>query len=138
MKTRADVANLMAAIFADCQETREAGQREYAHDEQNALANFERLAADLGISREKALWVYTKKHLDGILAYINGHQSQRENVRGRIKDVIVYLILFWAMVDDNDETGAINEAREFSDFNTELVEQAVLTLVNAGYSVKKS
>lgn len=138
MKTRTDVARLMAQIFADCQGTCEEGQKQYAHDEENILRNFEALAADLGISREKALWVYTKKHLDGILAYINGHQSQHENVRGRIKDVIVYLVLFWAMVDDNDETGALGEATEFADFNSEMIEQAIIALVNAGYAVKKS
>lgn len=102
MKTRQDVANLMKKVFDDCQQTREAGQKEYAHDEQNALANFERLEFDLKISREKVLWVYMKKHLDGILSYLNGHKSQREDVRGRIKDVIVYLILLWAMIDDNE------------------------------------
>lgn len=103
-KSKADVANLMQQIFKELDETREAGQKEYAHDSENAFANFERLNADLGISREMALWVYVRKHLDGIVSYIKGHKSQRENVRGRIKDVIVYLILLWAMVDDNDET----------------------------------
>lgn len=104
MKTRADVAKLMDEIFARCQATRESGQKEYAHDEANALANFERLAGDLALPREKVLWVYLKKHLDGVLAWINGHRSQREDVRGRIMDIIVYLILLWAIVDDSGPT----------------------------------
>ncbi len=103
MKTRADVALLMTDVFARCQATRDAGQKEYAHDEANALANFERLAFDLQLAREKVLWVYLKKHLDGVLAWINGHRSQRENVRGRIVDIIVYLILLWALIDDTPE-----------------------------------
>ena len=102
MKTRKDVAELMDRVFKDCQGTREQGQKEYAHDEQNALANFERTGKDLGIPREKVLWIFMKKHLDGVLAWINGHRSQREDVRGRIKDVIVYLILLWAMVEDDE------------------------------------
>jgi len=103
LKTRAEIAALMDQIFAECEKTREAGQKEYAHDDQNALANFERTGADLSIPREKVWWIFAKKHWDGVLAWINGHRSQREDVRGRIKDLIVYLVLLWAMVDDEGE-----------------------------------
>lgn len=103
MKTKKDIAELMSKIFNELHETREAGQREYAHDEDNAFANFERLAKDLGISREMVLWVYAMKHKDGIASYIKGHRSQREDVRGRIKDLIVYLVLLWGMIDDSQE-----------------------------------
>lgn len=104
MKTREDVARLMQEIFSECQVTRDAGQKEYAHDDQNALANFERTGKDIDIPREKTWYIFAKTHWDGILAYINGHRSQRENVRGRIKDLIVYLVLLWAMFDDDDES----------------------------------
>lgn len=114
MKTREDIKNLVHQIFEEVQKTREAGQKEYAHDENNAFANFDRLANDLQTSREKILWVYTRKHLDGILAYINGHKSQRENVRGRIKDAIVYLILLWGMIDDVEEPNLTYVSPEFS------------------------
>lgn len=100
MKSRADVAQLMADIFSRCQATRDAGQKEYAHDEGNALANFERGGADLAIPREKVWYIYANKHWDGVLAWVNGHRSQREDVRGRIMDLIVYLVLLWAMADD--------------------------------------
>lgn len=80
----------------------EQGQREYAHDEGNALANFERFG-NIGVSREKALWVYLQKHLDGITAHINGFESQREPVQGRIMDAIVYLMLLYCMVVDEKE-----------------------------------
>jgi len=103
MRTRADVRILMERVFKECQETREAGQKEYAHDEQNALANFERISTDLGFDRESVWYVYARKHWDGVLAWIKGHRSQREDVRGRIKDLIVYLVLLWAMVDDLED-----------------------------------
>lgn len=103
MKTRADVALLMDKIFRECQDTRESGQKEYAHDESNALANFERAGLDLGILREKVWFIFAKKHWDGVLAWINGHRSQREDVRGRIKDMIVYLVLLWVMIEDDEE-----------------------------------
>lgn len=101
--TMNDMARLMEKVFEECRALRAAGQKEYAHEESNALANFERLAHDLHMRREQILWVFTRKHLDGILAYINGHKSQREGVEGRINDVIVYLVLLRAMVQQERE-----------------------------------
>lgn len=77
------------------------GQLEYAHGQDNALANFEGEASELEISREKVLWIFFKKHIRGITAHLNGHTSQREPVQGRIKDAIVYLMLLYCMVEDN-------------------------------------
>lgn len=107
MKTKEDVQKLMAEIFADCQKTREQAHNEYAHTD-NALANFERTGAELNIPREKVWYIFAKKHWDGTLAWITGYRSQREDVRGRIKDLIVYLILLWAMVDDEHEQEVLN------------------------------
>jgi hypothetical protein len=102
MKTRAEVAELMDFIFAECKGTREAGQKEYAHDDSNALANFDDDAERLGIDRKIAWSVFANKHWRGVHAHIKGHKSQREDVRGRIKDLIVYLVLLWAMIDDEE------------------------------------
>lgn len=102
MKSRSDVQLLMEAVFRECSETRAAGQKEYAHREENALDNFDSEAEDLQIDRKKVWAIFAGKHWRGIRAYINGHKSQREDVRGRIKDLIVYLILLWAMIDDEE------------------------------------
>lgn len=96
----------MTTVFADCQRVRNIAQDEYAHKDANALANFERLAGELSIHREQVLWIYLRKHLDGMLAWVKGFKSQREDVRGRIKDMIVYGILLWSMADDEDEAWA--------------------------------
>ena len=74
---------------------RDAGQKEYARTEDNVFANFERVASFCGVSREKALLTYMIKHVDGLCAYADGHQSQREDVRGRLTDIIVYCILMF-------------------------------------------
>jgi len=37
--------------------------------------------------------------MDGILSWVNGHQSQREEVNGRIKDLRVYLAILNAMTE---------------------------------------
>lgn len=102
----ADRREIVKMLTAELIALGEQGQREYAHDEQNALANFERLANELEIPREKVLWIYMRKHLDGIKAHINGFTSQREPVQGRIKDAIVYLMLLYCMVIDNNEKEA--------------------------------
>lgn len=101
---RKDLAYMMEQVFdKEIMSLREAGQKEYAHDEDNAFANFERIADDLGLSREEVLWVYAMKHRDGIAAHIQGHESQREDVRGRINDLIVYLFILRGMIDDDED-----------------------------------
>ena len=92
--------SLFLKIISSVKETRDDGQKEYAHTEDNVFANFERVSNSLDISREQALMVYLMKHMDGINAWIKGHKSQREDVTGRIKDAIVYLCLLWGMSED--------------------------------------
>lgn len=102
MITYDDAKNIMNMVFAECQALRDAGQKEYAHSVDNALRNFEQTAADTGITREQVLFIFMKKHIDGISAYIKGHKSQRESVTGRINDSIVYLCLLRCMVEENN------------------------------------
>ena len=94
---------LMDFIFNEVTRVRNAGQQEYARDLDNVFANFERVALFTGEPREKVLLTYMIKHIDGLCAYADGHDSQREDVRGRLTDIIVYCILFWGMVEDNAE-----------------------------------
>jgi hypothetical protein len=94
---------LIQKIFQQIQQTREAGQQEYARNKDNAFANFERVGKSIGISREEVLMVYLLKHIDGISSYVKGHKSQRENIRGRLTDAIVYICLLWGMVEDNND-----------------------------------
>ena len=96
--------SVMDSIWEKVLKTRDSGQEEYAHDEKNVFANFERAANLLCVNREKILMTYLLKHIDGIAAYANGHKSQREDVTGRITDAIVYLCLLWAMVDEGRES----------------------------------
>ena len=100
--TKQEMAVVMSQTFGRLNNLREEGQKEYAHDTDNAFANFERLAADLKIDRKQILWVYLRKHLDGIVAYINGHKSQRESIHGRIDDAHVYLELLRGMIKEEE------------------------------------
>ena len=97
--TKDQFDDLFTSIIDQVKATRDDGQKEYAHDEVNVFANFERTARQLNTTRDKVLMTFLMKHIDGIVAHINGHTSQREDIRGRIKDAIVYLTLYWAMVE---------------------------------------
>ena len=95
----------MDKIWKEVRSTRDDGQKEYAHTDNNVFANFDRVGSLLEIGSERTLMVYLLKHIDGITAHVKGHKSQREDVRGRIKDSIVYLMLLWAMVEERESNG---------------------------------
>jgi len=99
---REEMAKVMEEIFQQMQFLRDAGQADYAHKDSNAFANFERVGERLNIPREKVALVYLEKHVDAIHAYANGHRSTREDVRGRILDIMVYLCLIYGMVEENE------------------------------------
>lgn len=102
--TQETLAVEMLRIFEEeIMALRAAGQKEYAHDADSPFANFERGAKDMGIDRKQVLWCYAMKHKDGIAAALQGHTSQREDVRGRINDLIVYLLLLRGIF--NEEAG---------------------------------
>lgn len=116
---------LMDEIWNKIVNTRDEGQKEYAQNKGNVFANFERISEQLKIDRQHVLWVYLAKHIDGIASFINGHKSQREDVRGRITDVIVYLCLLWGMIDEDEhgiESGidtAVSAEHHMRRFKTE-------------------
>ena len=94
----------MDTIIKEVTLIRNEGQKEYAHDKKDVFANFNRVANLLEEDRKKVLMTYMLKHIDGIAAYVKGHKSQRENVTGRITDCMVYLMLLWGMIEEEDGT----------------------------------
>lgn len=64
--------------------------------------NFRKLGIELKMAPEKVLWVYLKKHLDGILSYIHGEYAGGEPIIGRINDARNYLALLAGMIDSNE------------------------------------
>lgn len=95
-----EMESTMQQVFTECNKLREAGQKEYAGTGADAFANFNRVAAALHQDRKAVLLTYAYKHWDGISNFVAGHVSQREDVRGRINDMIVYLCLLRGMIDE--------------------------------------
>ena len=97
-----EMGKVMDSIIKEVDIMREEGQKEYAHDDDDVFANFNRVGALLNIDRKKVIMTYMLKHVDGVAAYVKGHKSQREDVTGRITDIIVYLMLLWAAIEEED------------------------------------
>ena len=100
--------DLMDSIFEHVTNMHTNGQKEYAMDEDNVFANFQRIANQTGNPQEMVLWIYLMKHIDGIASHIRGHKSQREDVRGRLTDAIVYLCILWGMIESKEKMEALN------------------------------
>lgn len=80
---------------------------EYAGDI-DRLANFRRNGERLGLPMEVIWAVYCNKHIDAVNQYIadlnSGKERDRlEPIEGRVDDILVYLILFKAMLRERSE-----------------------------------
>lgn len=80
---------------------------EYAGDV-DRLANFRRNAGALGLSMEQVWAVYAGKHWDAIQQFVKDiatstKRQRLEAISGRADDLIVYLILFKAILVDTTD-----------------------------------
>lgn len=108
------MAKVMDKVFDECRALRNAGQAEYAHADEQAFANFMRVAERMGVNKKQVLMVYMEKHLDGVHSFLKGHTSQREDVRGRINDIIVYACLLRGMIDEEKDHANASEQNRFA------------------------
>ena len=109
--THDEMLKVINGIFQNVVQMHTEGQKEYAMDEDNVFANFERISEQTGFDREMILWIYLMKHIDGIASYLRGHKSQREHVTGRLCDAIVYLCILWAMIQPREDTSDQNNIK---------------------------
>ena len=93
----------MEKILKKSKQIHSQGQKEYARNANNIFANFNRVGVSLNISKEKALLVYLLKHIDGICSHVDGYETQRDSIFGRLTDAIVYLCILWAMIEESTE-----------------------------------
>lgn len=93
---------VMDGMLEECKLTMAGKGRDYARTGER-FGNFNRLADELKISREKVLWVYMAKHLDAIKTYLDtGGQLSGEPVSLRIGDAINYLLLLAGMIAEDE------------------------------------
>ena len=95
---KSEFDKIFRGMIKEVKSTRDCGQKEYAHTEDNVFANFERVAEGLNISREQALMVYVLKHVDAICNDAKtGVQVSDETVMSRAIDVCNYMILYTSL-----------------------------------------
>ncbi len=93
---------LCEETFAQIRALAKSKGGEYSGDE-DRLANFRKNGASLGLLMETVWGVYAGKHWDAIQTYIKDSQQGRartrsEPIEGRVDDLLVYLLLFKAML----------------------------------------
>jgi hypothetical protein len=64
------------------------------------LGSFRRASERLGLTMEQILWVYLDKHLQAISSFVARGRVESEPIEGRISDVINYMVLLRAIIED--------------------------------------
>ena len=95
-------------MIKEIKTTRDAGQDEYANPS-NVFEDFVQTAELTGTTPGMVLYTFLNRHMRGIGAFIRGRDSQREHVSGRVKDAIVYLMLLWAMIEEEESKETLNQ-----------------------------
>lgn len=96
---------LLDQTIAEIKKLSVAKGGEYAGDS-DRLANFRRNGANLGLPMETIWAVYAGKHWDAIMQYIRDERKGKtrtrlEPIAGRVDDLLVYLLLLKAMLDES-------------------------------------
>lgn len=90
--------------------------KEYAFKHEDRFQNFNEDAEEMGIDRLLCAWIFTNKHIRSLRSYIRNKSTfSTEPIRGRIIDIIVYLILIAGMIEEeenkNEEKLKTNEKK---------------------------
>lgn len=100
--SHSDYDILVAEVVEKIKELSTLKGGEYAGDT-DRLANFRRNAEAAGATMEQCWRIYAGKHWDAISQFIQDRANGKERIRlepiaGRVDDLIVYAILFKAML----------------------------------------
>lgn len=106
---------LLARAVSEIEALAASKGAEYSGD-QDRLDNFRRGAARYGLPMEVIWGVYANKHWDSLQTYIKDLNTGRsrnysEPIEGRVKDLLVYLLLFWAMCEERGAQGEMKTIR---------------------------
>lgn len=72
------------------------------------LKNFKEVARDAGITPVQALWTYFIKHVQATNKFVKGETLTGEPVSEKIKDMINYLVLLSALIQEEGEDTVAN------------------------------
>jgi hypothetical protein len=99
--TRDEFQVLMGKQFDQLLAINTSKGHDYAGDE-DALANFKRHAANLGLTPEQIWAVYASKHWDAVITYCREGAVASEPIEGRIDDALLYLFLLKGLIVERE------------------------------------
>lgn len=111
---RSDFTALMERHYEQIKGINTTKGKDYAGDD-DALSNFKRQAANLGLTAEQIWGVYAGKHWDAVMSYCRHGQVESEPIEGRIHDCILYCFLLLGLIEEKQqefthELNAVNPA----------------------------
>lgn len=97
---------VFAARFTDCIDMLRSKNKDYSQGEQKGdrIAAFRRIARDVDITMKQAWAVFCQKHWGAVMKFVKEGTVESEPIDGRINDIINYMVLFGAIVDDERST----------------------------------
>lgn len=85
----------------DCMEIMKSKGMAYSGTD-DKFGNFKRVAKNLSMTPEQVWFVYFSKHFDSLSAYIRGEYSDSEPIKGRIMDMVNYLLLLNGLIVEGE------------------------------------
>lgn len=94
--------DVFATRFAECIDMLKAKNSDYTEGKaaKDRIAHFRAAAEKHDVSMTKIWGIFVDKHWSAIQKYLKDGQTESEPISGRINDVINYLILLGAIIDD--------------------------------------
>lgn len=89
-------------FFDKCKHVLNSKGKDYTFNNE-AFGELKDTAKDLGISPEKVLWVYAKKHYSAIKNYVHSGKLESEPIEMRIVDFANYMALLFALIQEKEE-----------------------------------
>lgn len=99
--------DFFARKFADCIDLIKKKNADYSQGEQQGdrIAAFRRIARDVNITMEQAWAVFCQKHWGAVMKYVKDGVVESEAIDGRINDIINYMVLLSAIIEDKKVKG---------------------------------
>lgn len=99
--------DFFAEKFLECIDLIKVKNADYSQGEQKGdrIAAFRRIARDINITMEQAWAVFCQKHWGAVMKFIKDGSVESEPIEGRIMDIINYMVLLAAIVEDGKKVG---------------------------------
>lgn len=94
--------DFFAGVFADCIDLIKKKNSDYTEGaaQRDRIAHFREAAEDLELPMTKIWQVFIRKHWAAVRKFVNKGSLESEPIEGRIHDIINYMVLLLAIIED--------------------------------------